>query len=85
MDDLFVVSEVTEFYVIICIVKCTPLYYDASVNYAMQESYVFLSCQLLIGCSKSFTASAKELVITSCMHPQALPLMLNICQVVVTL
>ena len=41
VDDPFVVSKVTEFYNHLygfSMVKCTLLYYDACVNYAMQES-----------------------------------------------
>ena len=41
VDDRFVVSKVTEFYNHLygfSMVKCTLLYYDACVNYAMQES-----------------------------------------------
>ena len=41
VDNLFVVSKVTEFYnhlYGLSMVKCTLLYYDACVNYAVQES-----------------------------------------------
>ena len=60
-------------------VKRTLLYYDACVNYAM---LVFFLCQWLIGCGKSFTAGKGthnniHYYVTSCMHPQARPLMLK--------